>query len=113
MSKVDLIKKVRGVNTYTKAIDTEFTELISPEVPTVEEAVTVERFFELYDQLFFDIPVEGEINSHKYIIERSTQYLGGSIFDAEKAALVEEINSLRQQLIELGNTFTTINNISA
>jgi hypothetical protein len=113
MSKVDLIKKVRGVNTYTKAIDTEFTELISPEVPTVEEAVTVERFFELYDQLFFDIPVEGEINSHKYIVERSTQYLGGSIFDAEKAALVEEINSLRQQLIELGNTFTTINNISA
>lgn len=113
MSKVDLIKKVRGTNTYTKAINNQFTELISPEVPTVEETVTVERFFELYNQLFYDIPVDGQINSHKYLVETSTQYLGGSIFDAEKAALVEEINSLRQQILELGDTFTTINNITA
>ena len=111
-SEVKLIKEVYGSNTYSKAINTAFTELVSPEIPVEQETATVEQFFQMYDQLFFDIPAEGDVNSHKYLVERSTQYLGGSIFDAEKAALVEEINSLRQQILDLGNTYMTINNIA-
>jgi hypothetical protein len=112
MEKVNLVKKIRGVSTYTNAIDNQFTELISPQVVEQTPIVTVEDFFNYYEQLFFDIPTEGEINSHKYLVEKSTQYLGGSIFDAEKAALVEEINSLRQQLIDLSSTYLTVNNIA-
>jgi hypothetical protein len=111
-TEVSLVREIRGISTYSKAIDTSFTELVPPTIEVTEEDVTVERFFEIYEQLFFNIPTEGEINSHKYLVERSTQYLGGSIFDAEKAALVEEINALRQQLLELGNTYDTVNNIT-
>jgi hypothetical protein len=109
--KVDLIKQVRGINTYTKAIDTNFTELISEAPVAAEPTVTVEQFFNYYNQLFFDIPVEGETNSHTYLVLRSQQYIGGSVIDTEKQALIEEINSLRQQIIDLSQTYLQIGNI--
>lgn len=112
MEQINLAKTVRGANTYTSVIDTEFTELIAQVEETTEETVTVERFFELYESLFFDIPVDGELNSHKYLVNRSTQYLGGNQLDLEKQALIEEINSLRSQLTELNGNFMTINNIA-
>ena len=111
MANVDLIKEVYGINTYTKAVSVKFSELIKPQTETTASVVTVDDFFEYYDQLFFDIPVDGTINSHVYLVERSQQYIGGSVIDAEKQALIEEINSLRQQLLDLNQTFTNINDI--
>lgn len=111
MANVDLVKEIYGLNTYTKAIDTNFTELISPVIQITASVVTVEDFFQYYDNLFFDIPVSGSINSHTYLVERSQQYIGGSVLDAEKQALIEEINSLRQQLLDINQNFTSINQI--
>jgi hypothetical protein len=111
MANVDLVKQIYGLNTYVKAIDTRFTELITPPEEIITNPITVDDFFSYYDQLFFDIPVDGTINSHKYLVERSQQYLGGSVIDSEKQALIEEINSLRQQLLDLNQTFTNINGI--
>lgn len=110
-TNVDLIKQIYGLNTYTKAIDTNFTELVSPVVETVTTDVTVEQFFQYYDELFFNIPVSGSINSHQYLVNRSQEYLGGSVIDAEKQALIEEINDLRQQLLDINQNFSSINNI--
>jgi hypothetical protein len=105
--RVDLVKQIKGINTYSKVIDSQFTELISVEPTTAETIPTVDEFFNLYDQLFLNIPISGEINSHEYLVARSTEYIGGSFIDPEKAALIEEINSLRQQLLEIGETFLT------
>ena len=111
MANVDLVKQIYGLNTYSKAINTSFSELITPPSQVTSSAVTVEDFFTYYDELFFNIPVDGTINSHKYLVERSQQYLGGSVIDAEKQALIEEINSLRQQLLDVNQSFTNINNL--
>ena len=111
MANVDLIKQVYGINTYNKAIDTNFTELISPIAAVTASVVTVSDFFSYYDQLFFDIPVSGSLNSHTYLVQRSQQYIGGSVLDAEKQALIEEINSLRQQILDLSQTYLNISNI--
>lgn len=111
MANVDLVKEIYGINTYSKAINTSFSELITPTAPVTASVVTVDQFFEYYDQLFFNIPVDGTINSHTYLVERSQQYIGGSVIDAEKQALIEEINSLRQQLLDLNQSFTSINDI--
>jgi hypothetical protein len=111
MANVDLVKEIYGINTYSKAVNTTFSELITPVVPTIDNVVTVDQLFEYYDQLFFNIPVDGTINSHTYLVERSQQYIGGSVIDAEKQALIEEINSLRQQLLDLNQSFTSINDI--
>lgn len=111
MANIELVKEIYGTNTYTKAVDTSFTELITPTVEVDANIVTVEQFFQYYEDLFFDIPVSGSINSHVYLVERSQQYIGGSVIDNEKQALIEEINSLRQQLLDLNQSFTSINDI--
>jgi len=112
MEKVNLVKNVNGINTYSNAINTQFTELIPESEIVPEPEITVEQFFTLYDQLFFDIPPEGEINSHSYLVLRSGDYLGGSPIDPEKQALIEEINALRQQILDLGQTFLTTDKLT-
>ncbi len=111
MANVELVKEIYGINTYTKAVDTSFTELVVPTTEATASVITVDQFFQYYDDLFFDIPVSGSINSHVYLVERSQQYIGGSVIDNEKQALIEEINSLRQQLLDLNQSFTSINDI--
>jgi len=112
MENKTFIKEVRGINTYKKVIDTNFTELVSPAVIIPEPIVTVADFFSYYDQLFYDIPVSGSINSHPYLVQRSQQYIGAGVIDQEKQALIEEINSLREQLVQLGSTYLNISNLA-
>ena len=111
MANVQMVKKIYGLNTYSKAIDTSFSELISPTQEVTASGITVDQFFDYYNQLFFEIPVSGSTNSHTYLVETSQQYIGGSVLDAEKQALIEEINSLRQQILDINQTFTNINEI--
>lgn len=110
--RVELIKTIYGSNTYQKVIDTSFTELVSTQQEPEVADLTVDEFFEQYERVFYDIPVSGSINSHTYMVQRSTQYIGGNVDDEEKRALIEEINSLRQQLLDLGQTYLTISNIT-
>lgn len=109
---VNLIKKVRGINTYTKAIDSSFSEFITVAPVSAPVDISIEQFFGYYDQLFYDIPVTGEEFSHAVLVNRSQQYIGGSVIDAEKQALIDEINSLRQQIIDLSQTYLSISNIT-
>ena len=111
MANVQMVKKIYGLNTYNKAIDTNFSELVSPAEEVVTVGITIDQFFEYYNELFFEIPVSGSINSHTFLVERSQQYIGGSVLDAEKQALIEEINALRQQILDINQTFTNINEI--
>jgi hypothetical protein len=109
--EVTLVKKVYGTSEYEKAINPAFTEFVTASVEIDTVGISVSEFFDYYQQLFFDIPVEGVTNSHTYLVQQSQQYIGGSVIDLEKQALVEEINSLRQQLLDLNQNFTSINNL--
>lgn len=110
--KVDLVKEVYGRTTYPRVVDTQITELYSATTPaTVEQQVTVEEFFDLYNQLFFEIPATGEVNSHEYLVGRSTEYLGGLVLTDTEKAYIEEINSLRQQLLEANANYANLTKI--
>jgi hypothetical protein len=106
--ELNLYREVYGQNTYTRVIDTQFRELIDPVDEQVIEDVSVEQFFELYEQLFLQIPVNGELNSHEYLVMRSSEYLGGAVITNNEKALLEEINSLRQQLLETNTSLIDI-----
>lgn len=97
--KVKLNRKGFETRAYRNSIDTSFTQLIPPPLP-IEETATVEDFFDLYKTLFYEIPIEGEVNSHKFLIERSIEYTG---FTEEKdqdiQVLLDEITSLREELL--------------
>jgi hypothetical protein len=107
MEEVRLYKQIYGTATYTNVIDTSFTQLVTPTVPEVDDA-TVDRLFQLYDALFYQIPLTGDEISHEYMIKRSSAYLGGSVITDNEKALIDEINSLRQQLLEANKQLTDI-----
>ena len=107
-----LTKEVYGRNTYTKVVDTSFTELFIPVTGSVEtEQTTVEQFFDLYNELFFEIPATGQVNSHEYLVARSTEYLGGGVLTDNEKAYIEEINNLRQQLLESNQNYLNLSRI--
>jgi hypothetical protein len=111
--EVKLVKEVYGRNTFTRVVDTSFTELYTPVTASaaISQQITVDQFFDLYNELFFDIPATGEINSHEYIVARSTEYLGGGVLTDNEKAYIEEINALRQQLLEANANYLNLNNV--
>jgi hypothetical protein len=104
MEKVTLIKENFASKTqYQEVIDTSFTQLVPP-TPIIDEILnvpTVDEFFQNYEQLFFEIPKFGEINSHEYLIKTSQAYIGSTVVNDEIVLLQQEITQLRRQLIEI------------
>ena len=103
MSTIKITKKYLSKN-LNKVIDTEFKQLVKPQETT---SFSLDDFFALYEDLFYQIPKEGEINSHTYILNRTTEYLGVKLADdVDIQALLEEITSLRQQLVDAQQIIT-------
>ena len=107
MSQIPVQKTVFDKDSYSRVIDTQFSQLITQEDETL--SFSVDDFFELYDQLFYQIPRDGETNSHQYILQREADYLGISISQEDVQALLDEITSLRQQVLD---TQTIINDLT-
>jgi hypothetical protein len=97
--RVNLNKKVYNKDNYQKTIDTSFKELLPPPPPEeVSLSLTIEQFFQAYNDLFFDIPKTGN-NSHNTLIQQSIEYVGNEQKDEQVDALIQEINDLRTQLL--------------
>lgn len=96
MANIDIQSTVVG-NNYDKVLDTEFKTFITN--PTIN-VVTLEEFFQNYNDLFYQIPKEGDSNSHTYILNQTLQYLNLRLAnDAETQLLLDEITNLRRQLL--------------
>jgi hypothetical protein len=97
---ISLQQSIYDKATFSRVVNTQFTELNTPQ-PTVV-GVTVDEFFQLYEDLFFDIPKDGEVNSHNYILNKEAEYLGIDLAnDVDIQALLQEITDLRQQLLQV------------
>ena len=64
----------------------------------------VNQFFDYYNDLFYEIPTEGDFNSHLELIRRSTEYVGVNQNTGEIDALLDEINQLRLENLTLQQT---------
>lgn len=100
--KVDTKKKVFNKAQYPKTINTQFSQLgVTSITQAIAETPTVEEFFNLYDELFYDIPALGATNSHEYLVRTSGEYIN---FDEQSEiiqALQEEITGLREENLQL------------
>jgi hypothetical protein len=111
MDQVNLNKNVFEKRQYQKVIDTSFTQLIPQIITSIEEqTITIDQFFNYYNQLFFDIPKLGEINSHEYLIKTSQEYVGSTFQSDNIQALIDEVTFLRQQNLDLQQQLQIINN---
>ena len=97
--KVNLNREGFETRAYKNAIDTSFSQLVTPP-PPLEETITVEEFFEAYNTLFYEIPSTGVFNSHEFLIKRSSEYIGYTEeTDQDIQVLLDEITQLREQLL--------------
>jgi hypothetical protein len=109
MSQIPVQKTVFNKDTYERVINTQFKQFLNSNVEEEQPSFTIEDFFQLYENLFFLIPKEGEINSHQYILSREAEYLGVDINQDNVQALIDEITSLRQQVLD---TQTVVNELT-
>jgi hypothetical protein len=54
----------------------------------------------MYNDLFYDIPEMGDINSHEYLINKSSEYINFIPNQDEIVALQNEIAQLRIELLD-------------
>lgn len=100
MANYSLNKTVYNKEAYEKTIDTSFAQIQTPP-PPLEDTISVAEFFNLYTAIFYDIPTEGDINSHAYLVKTSGEYIGEEQINASIQALLDEITSLRQENLSL------------
>ena len=102
--QINLNKTVYDKNQYQKVIDTSFTQLINitSSLTSSIPPITLDQFFQYYQDLFYQIPKLGDVNSHEYLIKTSTDYIGVSQQTNDTIqALVEEVTQLRQENLNL------------
>ena len=97
MAKVDLKKTVFNKAQFDKVTGgRDFTFFIDD---TPLSGLTVQDFFDLYENLFLTIPIDGLENSHEYLVRRSGELVGFQRNTDDLQPLLDEISSLREQLL--------------
>lgn len=99
MANYSLNKTLYPKSIYENVIDTSFTQN-QPPIP-LEDTVTTNQFFDLYNSLFYDIPAEGDTNSHAYLVQRSGEYINAESTSEDVQVLLDEITSLQQEILSL------------
>jgi len=98
MANYSLNKTVFKKETYENTIDTTFSQVSTPPLP-LEDTITIDEFFNLYNALFYDIPTNGDANSHEYLVKTSGDYINFEQENEDVQALLDEITVLRQDLL--------------
>lgn len=100
--KINLNKEVFNKRDYKKTINTTFTQLgVKTVQEQIDEQPTVLEFFQMYNELFYEIPEVGGDKSHEYLIKTSSEYIGFEENNEIIEALQNEIAQLREDLLEL------------
>ena len=102
--KIILNRDVFNREAFNNTVNTNFSQL-DQEAPDLSffdpNLATVEDFFNIYQNLFFQIPKFGDINSHQYLVVESTEYTNYIENQEQIDALLEEITDLREENLQL------------
>lgn len=101
----NLSQTVFDKQAFNETIDTDFSELGNTNTPDPSffdvNLATQPDFWILYDKFFFDIPKEGDTDSHTYLVQTSGDYAN---FERDQSAmqdLMNEIAGLRIENVDL------------
>ena len=105
MADINLNKEVFNKIDYTKTIKTTFTQLgVKTVQEQIDEQPTVQEFFNLYNNLFYQINEVGPTNSHEYLVKTSGNYINSEGDNIIIQALQKEIADLRVELLKAQQT---------
>lgn len=100
---IQLNKQVFNKSKFKETVSVDFTQLDPSPTPTIFDLnlASLNDFFILYNKFFYDIPKEGEVNSHAFLIKESSNYVGFKTNNDEIEALLDEIAQLREENLTL------------
>ena len=112
MSRIPIEKTVFDKDAFNKVINTQFNQLkpasgLNQSTDTVP-SFTLEDFLALFNSLYDLIPPD----ILRQLLERIAGTLNVRIDDTDIQALLEEITSLRQQLIDIQTTVNSIKQVN-
>lgn len=91
-----LSSRVYGRKEADSILDRDFKQF--GQVGEVTEK-TVDQFFVDYENLFYQIPVEGSVNSHEYLVKKSSELYRINSSAEDIQPLLDEITLLRSQSV--------------
>lgn len=97
MRNVRLNKTVYSKEELEKSVDNTFKTFVDE---VEEDNDTTAEFFRLYEKLYYEIPTQGENNTHEFLIKESSKLVQIEKDDSEIQPLLDEITDLRQRLLE-------------
>lgn len=96
--EISIKKTVYQKDAFGKVIDRSFKSFVQPS--TEDQEVTLEQFFSIYDSLFLEIPAEGDLQSHTYLINKSSELVDFEKDTTDIQPLLDEITQLRNQILD-------------
>jgi hypothetical protein len=106
--KITINKTAYNKSQFGQVIDNQFTQFTPTPSTPVALTIDVNQFFQAYENLFFQIPKLGDIKSHQYLVNKSSEYIGETAISEEVQALLEEITQLRQENVDLQRQVVTL-----
>lgn len=103
---INIQKTVFSTVEFNKVVDNTFTTFTQP-VPA-QDTDTPEELFRLYEKLYYVIDVQGETNSHEYLIKKSSELITFDRVTEDIQPLLDEIAQLRQQNLALNQQVLTL-----
>lgn len=105
-SEIKMQKTVSSKEKFTKLVDTSFTTFVDPQQN--QDGDTVEELFRLYAKLYYEIPIEGDTNSHQYLVQESSKLVEFDRDTEDIQPLLDEITELRQRVLEAQQTIVEL-----
>ena len=96
-NRVAIKRTVWNREQLNRTVDREFKTFTQP--APIEAPFTVEDFFAKYEELFYEIPINGVEGTHEYLVKRSTELYKLSDNTDAILPLLEEITNLRAQIL--------------
>ena len=108
---IQIQKTVFNTTEFNRVVDTSFKTFTQP-VPA-QDTDTPDELFRLYEKLYYVIDVTGPINSHEYLVKKSSELLNFDAVTEDIQPLLDEIAQLRvdnlalnQQILALETNIT-------
>lgn len=95
---VKISKTVYNKDTFNKVIDREFKSFTTP--VDQEQERTIEQLFSEYERLYLEISPEGDNQSHRYLINKSSELVDYEKDTTDIQPLLDEIAQLRRQILD-------------
>jgi phenylpyruvate tautomerase PptA (4-oxalocrotonate tautomerase family) len=106
--KITINKTAYNKSQFGQVINNQFNQFNPAPSASVALTIDVNQFFQAYENLFFQIPKVGDIKSHQYLVNKSSEYIGENAMSEEVQALLEEITQLRQENLDLQRQVITV-----